>query len=464
MRPLLKNMKQIKLNICKIIFSVFCCLACCWRPVLADEGFVTQLQANYTISETEVTKVELKFKLVNTSPTTYVESYRLIVPEKNVSGLVLQQEDQNIDKTLTTENGQNIFDLRFLNQVVGQGKARTFTVEYNDAGLVEAKGKNIIVRLPSMSSEQPYQKYQAVVTLPTSFGDLAKVTPEANKIVQRAGQITYTFDLNTPQEILFQFGQEQLSQFSFEKTLTNQTNYAAYQQINLPLDDQNQQFLYAYLTPIPDYHRIENGVWQAFYLLKPWTDVQVAAAGYVRVWQVDENYSLAEHLPSDILPVWQSFFVEDIPQDFLALQVLSSATVQVQSRLDRWWILPLPGHFLIDVYNQTGQVANNLNLRLTTNTEGMNVIPIETTFSLLPWQKSILPVRVQSQNWWPLYQEVDLKLTLTSSNGEVLHESEYTGLSLAYRTLALIGGFFAAAVTGGSILVARRQEKSSLRR
>ncbi|MDO5561932.1 MAG: hypothetical protein Q4G02_04165 [bacterium] len=457
-------MKQTKLNICKIIFGIFCCFLWLRQPIWADDGFVTQLQANYTISETETTQVELKFKLINTSPTTYVESYRLIVPEKNVSGLVLQQEDQNIEKTLTTENGQNIFDLRFLNQVVGQGKARTFTVEYNDAGLVEAKGKNIIVRLPSMNSEQPYQKYQAVVTLPTSFGDLAKVTPEASKVLQRAGQTIYTFDLSTPQEILFQFGQEQLSQFSFEKTLSNQTNYAAYQQINLPLDDQNQQFLYAYLTPTPDYYRIENGVWQAFYLLKPWTDVNVNAAGYVRVWQVDENYFLSDHLPSDILSVWQSFFVEEIPQDFLALQVLSPATVQVQNRLDQWWILPLPGHFLVDVYNQTGQVANNLNLRVTTNTDSMTVEPAETIFSLLPWQKTTLPVRVQSQNWWPLYQEVDLKLTLTNSNGEILHESEQTGLSLAYRTLALIGGFFAAAVTGGSILVARRQEKSSLRR
>ena len=461
---------RIKLRIYKLFLSGLSFLvgASLWffarASARADDGFATQLQVNYLIADTAPTQVKLEFKLINTSPTTYVESYRVVVPEENVTGLVLQQGDQDIEKTLTTTNGQNVFDLKFLNQVVGQGKTRTFTVEYNDASLVEEKGKNIIVRLPPMTSDQTYQKYQAVVTLPTSFGDLAKVTPEPAKTVSRAGQTIYTFDLSQPQEILFQFGQEQLSQFSFERILTNPTNYAAYQQIDFPLDDQNQQFIYAYLTPTPTYARVENGIWQTFYLLKPWTELKVAAAGYVRVWQVDENYILQDHLPESLLSGWQSFFVSEIPQDFLALQVLSAATLPVQTQLDKWWILPLPGYFLVELYNQTGQMVSNLKLSVTTATPNINLSANNVGFSLLPWQKTVIPIQAQSTNWWPLYQEVELKLSVSNSNGEVLYEGVQNGLCLAYRTLALIGGIFAAAVTTGSVLVAKRQKKGALRR
>ncbi len=425
------------------------------KTVKADENVATQLQVNYVFAASASAKVTLDYKLTNKSATAFVDSYQLKVPDNGVTSLVLQQKDQEIDKTLTNENGFNVFELKFLNQVVGQGKSREFSLEYNDSSLMTVRGKNVIIRLPVIGEGTNYQKYQITVTVPTGFGEPSSVTPAPTKKTSRAGQAIYTFVLAAPTEIVIKYGETQTFQFSWEKELINQSNTTTYQQLNLPLDNEKEKFLYAFLTPTPTLSQVKDSEWQLFYLLKPREKIKIQASGYLTATGVDETYTIEDHLPADLKNVWRGFFVDNIPE--AVMTKVKEATPEVKVNLSKWWFLPLPGHLIIDVYNQNGQTINNLELQATTMTNLVEIQMKEKKVKLLPWQKSTYHLRLKNRQWWPLYQETKIVVTLLDNQGQKIRETEYEGLALAYRTLAISGGLLAAAITAGSLLVARKK-------
>lgn len=451
-------MMSIKRNFCKVLLLsalIWSSGKTTWAAeASAAAGFTTQVKVDYVLAASASAKVTVDYTLTNTSPTTFVESYQLKVPEEGVSGVVLQPKKQEIEKEIKNEGGWQVFDLKFTNEVVGQGKAREFGLEYSDTSLVTVRGKNVVVRIPAVGAGTTYQKYQAQVTVPTSFGELTRATPEPNKTTKKAGQLIYTFDLQGNEEIVLQYGDEQTSQFSWEKTLENRSNNSAYQQINLPVNDERKKIFYAFLTPTPVETKVVEGEWQLFYLLKPWEELPVKAAGFVTVTGVDEKYHLEDEVPADLRDNWQSFFVEAVPMEVMTQ---AEATPAMQVNLDKWWWLPLPGRLTVDVYNQGGAEVTGLRLLATSLTDNIEAVPAESEVKLMPWQKTSVKVRLKNQKWWPLYQESDLKLVLMDGNGKFLGKIEHAGLSLAYPTLAVIGGVLAVAITTGSVLVARKK-------
>lgn len=425
------------------------------KTVKADESVATQLQAGYVFAASDSAKVTLDYRLTNKSATAFVESYQLKIPENGVTSLVLQQKEQQIDKTSTLEGGFNIFELKFLNQVVGQGKSREFSLEYSDSSLMTVRGKNIVIRLPIVGEGTTYQKYQTKVTVPTSFGEPSTISPAPTSKTNRAGQIIYTFALATPTEIVIKYGETQIFQFSWEKELRNQSNTTTYKQLNLPVDNEKETFLYAFLTPTPTLSQIKNSQWQLFYLLKPQEKIQVQASGYLTAKNVDETYVIENSLPADLKNDWRGFFVDSIPEEVMTK--VKEATPEMKVKLAKWWFLPLPGLLTVDVYNQNGQMINAWQLTATTTSDLVTTKIKEASVQLLPWQKSTYHLQLKNRQWWPLYQETKVLVTLMNNQGQIIRETEYEGLALAYPTLAISGGILAAAITAGSLLVARKK-------
>lgn len=450
---------QIKPIIYKILLTViaifFGAVFLAAKTIRADENVATQLQADFVFAASASAKVTLTYKLTNKSAAAFVDSYQLKIPEDGVTSLVLQQKEQEIEKNLTNENGFNIFELKFLNQVVGQGKSREFSLEYNDASLMTVRGKNVVIRLPVIGEGTNYQKYQITMTIPTSFGEPSTLTPEPTKKTSRAGQVIYTFTFTTPQTIVIKYGETQTFQFSWEKELTNQSNTANYKQLNLPIDNDREKFLYAFLTPTPTLSQIKDSQWQLFYLLKPQEKIKIQASGYLTATGVDETYVIEDHLPADLKNDWRGFFVDNIPEEVMIK--VKEATPEIKVNLAKWWFLPLPGLLTVDVYNQNGQMINDWQLAATTSSNLVTATVRETWVQLLPWQKSTYHLQLKNRQWWPLYQETKVTVTLLDNQGQKIQETEYEGLALAYSTLAISGGLLAAAVTAGSLLVARKK-------
>ncbi len=429
------------------------------QPAQAQENFTTQLQANYEINAEALAKVELNFTLTNSSATTYITNYQLNLNRTEISSLVVQPKKQEIEKEIKTEGGQFSIDLKFINQVVGQGKSREFSVEYIDAGLAQIRGKNVIVRIPPLLATDNYRKYQVKVTVPTAFGELTAAVPSPIKKETKAGVSIYEFNLNTPEEIVLQYGSEQILQFNIEQALVNESQTSVYKEIHLPTNSPEQEFYYAFFKPEPTSHLANEQGLFLYYLLSAGEKKNFQTQGYAKLKNLDENYKLEDHLPPSIKSGWQSFFIEEIPAEFLAT-LNEKPTLEME--LDRWWFLPLPGRNLVMIENHTGSKKTDLLLQVATSNDKVKIEPSSQSINLWPWQKTVALVEVSPLDWWPIYQQTDLQLKLLASSNDsqeqqILDEKERSSFTLSYPSLALIGGFFATAITSWRLLVARRK-------
>ncbi len=421
-----------------------------------DAGYTTTISATYDFATSASTKVNLDYTLTNTSATTFVQSYQVNLPHSNLTGLVLQPKDQEIDSQETIADNHTIMDLTFLNQVVGQGQERQFALEYSDSNLITIRGKHIVIKIPPPTSDPTLNSYTAQVTVPTSFGVPDIITPTPTDTIPRAGETIYQFSQTTPAEITFQYGDKQIAQFDFSVPLHNQKSTSLYHQVTLPLDSDQEKLFYATLYPYPTYHQVIDNSWQLFYLLRPGEQITVAGNGYLELSDVTHEYDFQAQLDPTLQNSWSMFYIDDIPADFRQT-VATPPTLALD--LDRWWIIPLPGFLQAQIHNHTGQTWTNLSLHAHSSDQQITLDPSQITPEpLLPYSSQNLSLNLESQNWWPLYAETQVQLQLLDASGTIIDETEFTSFTIAYGTLALIGGILAAAFTTGSILVARRRK------
>lgn len=428
--------------------------------ILADDNLKSELVAHYSFVQNQSSKVVLDFKLINASPTTFVTHYQISVPEAGVSNLVLLPKNQKINQEQSTVDRQNVFNLTFENEVVGQGKSREFALEYHDSNLLKVRGNSKTIKIPSLHNAQDFSKYQSIISLPTHFGKPDSIKPQPLKVDQQAGVMVYTFDQTQGQEIEFIYGTEQFLQFSFSYLLTNNQNSPAYQEIILPKDTDNLKIIYANLWPLPHNWQIdEENNWLGYYLLKTGENITVVADGYLIYNQVDKEFDINNYF-SKVAADFQSWNIETIPQEYLEASI--EGKIKLNSYLDKFSFLPLPGRYRLSIQNQSGQSWYNLSWHAISDKPEIIINQSQGEFTLLPWQTIDLIIQTRNQQWWQLYQSSKIKFTLTNQEGKIIDEYIQDGLCLSYFTIIIIGSLVASSVTAGSILVARFKSKNSL--
>jgi len=435
-----------------IFFSCFFSIVSMVRA--QDVGYYTDLNATYDFNAfDEKAKVKLDFKLTNASATTFVESYQITVPEAGVSALVFQPKEEKVEKKIASVNGQQQLDLNFTNEVVGQGKSRAFGVEYDDTNLIKIRGKNRLITIPALANAGSYRSYRTQVTIPTSFGEAVSLTPTPTKTDQLAGEVVYTFDQSDGQPIKLQYGQEQYLQFELRIPLENKSNAPVYRQITLPNNKADLEINYVSLQPQLDSWQIAaNGDWLGFYLLQPGESIEFLAQGFLTASQTETDFAIANYFPT-LVPYFWAVNIEQIPDEY----VTASPQAALNLDLSRIGALPLPGQYEVEITNLTGYNWTNLTLEVTEKNQAVTLWPETQTINLLPWQTTTVTVHTRPKTWWHFYEQSQLELVVKDQNGTTISTTSYQEISLAYLTLAIAAGVLAAAVTGGSILVARRK-------
>jgi hypothetical protein len=402
-----------------------------------------------------VPKAELSFKLINTGPVAFVREYQFSLPQGVEEGLVLLPKEERIIKTVNEESGQQMMNLFFENDVVGQGKAREFGLEFNATHFLTARGLTRTIAIPTFFGAGSFSKYQTQVNLPTNWGEPTTVTPAPISVTGSAGRKTYVFNQNEGEIINVIYGEGQTLQFAFGHTLTNLSNSPAYQELILPSDKQNLQIIYANLTPSPaSWHLDDQGDWHAYYLLGVGEEVKVMADGYLIYAKVQEDLVIEEFYPNleGELKFWHT---EAIPVEFLDESLVDKVATEVE--LKRFGVLPLLNYYQVTINNLSGRTINNLQLQLNSTSTQFNFKPTQTDFTLMPWQKSEILIKVSNRQWWPPYQNLDFSVATIYNYDQTLNYQDVTGLIISYPIFVLTGGLIAAMITVGSILIARKK-------
>ena len=431
------------------------------RKVLAQD-FQTEVIGQYTFGEADKAKVQLDFTLTNTTPTLFVSNYQITIPEAGVSGVVLQQKDEEITRQTNSQDGQQVWDLVFENQVVGQGKKRQFSLEYQDSNLMQTRGQSKLINIPPPAGSEAWDDYQVRLTVPTAFGQADKITPTPTASDSATtGLITYTFSDIGQQTINLAFGQQQHLQWSATQTLANHSNAPAYREVVFPGETDQLETIFTHLYPTPvEWKANEDGSWTGYYLLGIGEQVTVLADGYFIYDQIDKDLMIDEIFPAltSEMAVWN---INDIPTEW---QKSPQPSVAISAGVvTRGW-LPLLNQYQVQVHNRSGYFWSDINWTVHSDDENIIIEPTQTTLSLWPWQKTVIILHVRDKRWWRFYSKFVLHGQLIDETGNIIDQTTIEGLTLSYRAFALVGGVCATAGVAWSILVAGRTKKGHLRR
>lgn len=434
----------------KKVIVVVGLLICHFTPALAAD-FTAHLESEYTFLPAAPAKVNHDFTLTNTNAAVFVQNYQVSLPG-SAANIVVQQKKQTINKQQHDDHERQVLELTFENEVVGQGKKREFAIEYTDNSLSSKRGGATLIRIPALAGAQDIDTVKTIVRLPLSFGAPDFVSPKPVKTGTGSGQLVYTFDQSGGETIDIGFGQEQVLQFELSHTISNQTNYPAYQTVTFPGDRDDVQFIYSSLTPEPDSWEAQaDGTWQGHYLLDIGETRQVEASGYLIYAHLDRDFRIQDvypHLDADFY-TWD---LTDIPADLHL--ATPSASISGSVGHYGWW--PFLDQYEVSIRNHTGYMFPGWRVSLIDRSDRVQINPETHELTLYPWQKSVIISKVHGQ-WWQLYLPYALTIRLEDAQGNIIDEQKVTGLTLSYLALAGLGGIIAAATLAGCLLVDGRE-------
>ncbi|MBQ6449316.1 hypothetical protein IJJ08_00210 [bacterium] len=413
--------------------------------------FHTRVSGEYTFSANAPTRVKLDYTLTNANAAVFVQNYQVILPE-SAANIVIQAKDQQITKQLHSQAGQQLVDLAFDNEVVGQGKRREFTLEYTDTSLRQKRGGSLFLHIPSLMGSEEFDSYETIVRTPLEFGRPDFVTPTPEKTGTGSGQLVYTFAPTNGQAINIGYGRQQILQFEWQQELFNRQHTPAYQVVTLPGDGPEWRVVYSSLTPEPtDWQPRTNGTWQGIYLLAAGERQQVQASGYLIYDRIDQDFDpqkAYEQLTGQI-------YLWDVGKTAESLPA-ASVSASIVGQVHRWGGLPILDRYNLSLHNHTGWVHEGLRLVVFDPSGKVKVDPLESEITLYPWQKSVIICTIRGP-WWQPYTVFQLTAQLVDSQGNIIDEQKISGLSLSYLALACLGGIIGLAGVAGSLLVDGRR-------
>lgn len=251
------------------------------------KNFSVNLDTTYTIATTGDVKVSHHFQITNLNPTLFIKQYGLRLSSSKITNVVIRDNTgEEIEKEVVTTNNQTNIGITFPDQIVGQNKARDFTITYQNPDIANISGQVLEVSIPQQASDDEIDHQKVQIISPLSFGLPTRANPDTYQtgLDENGRNIMTTYaDLKGKSALLI-FGDTQFYEFNLKYSLDNPTNTAKITQIALPPDTSLQRVNYKLLDPPPfSIKTDEDGNWIATYRLEPNTAVTVSAHVLIKV-------------------------------------------------------------------------------------------------------------------------------------------------------------------------------------
>lgn len=237
------------------------------QQILAQAEFQTQVETTYRVDATGQTQVIKDYAVTNLTTNTYITQFTLELNDLKLQNIQAQNEGAPIEPQISkTDQGVSI-NLSFPNQVVGQGQARRFRIQYESPVLANLNSSVLELNLPG---QQQNQNESAVVyvEVPLKFGDPYRAQPEFDEKKVLGDVQRFTFRQPPQSSLLLVFGQKQAYTVQMKYELTNNSKRVQQLSIPIPPDTPWQRVNYSQLEPRPiKIERDADGNWLAWYNL-----------------------------------------------------------------------------------------------------------------------------------------------------------------------------------------------------
>lgn len=248
------------------------------------QKFYTKLTTIYEVDQSAKTKVKHQFTIKNLTPTAFIKQYSLALAYPDLEELKVYDGKNAIDFTTEKTNYQTTINITFDNDAVGEGKVRTFTIEYTNTDLATIGGNSLEVHAPGLSDPEQYNEHEVKIITPLKYGNALRANHEiASRDIAENG-IATNFKNLSGDALSVLYGDSQLYDMTLRFNLDNTGGEVALMQLALPPDTSFQKMYYRSLDPFPqDIKRDADGNWIAQYLVPANSGLSIYLTALVNV-------------------------------------------------------------------------------------------------------------------------------------------------------------------------------------
>lgn len=278
----------------KLVYIIFSLLIFCFPKVASSAGeFITDVDVEYHVLDTGVTRVTHKISLENIFTNLYATSYNLSLENINLLNVKALYNGKELTPTIKTRDKNTDIILNFDDAIVGKGKKRSFEIIYENSVFAQRTGEVWEISIPKLSSNADYRTYNLTLSVPETFGLEAYISPKPVNKLSDSGRLIYNFNKNiiTQTGITAGFGAFQVFSFTLNYHLENPVAKASDVEIAIPPDTNLQKVYYSSIDPKPNKVSIDlDGNWIALFTLKPRERMDIKVDGSVQIFSGPRSF------------------------------------------------------------------------------------------------------------------------------------------------------------------------------
>ncbi len=267
-----------------ILVSIFLGLLPIFSKTLANSQFSTGYDISFTFADNGQASVTHNITLTNLTKDYFASEYSITTGSDKVANIAGSDGLGALNVTTKTQEGSTVLIAKLNQQVVGQGKAVNFRINYTIDSIALKRGRVWEINVPQIVTNENLSAYKLTMVVPKSFGATGKIAPNPDQTVDTGVTNTYTFTKNSNSGVNASFGDFQLFKFTLKYRYKNKNIYPATGKIALPPDTEYQALYYQSLDPKPDSMSVDDsGNYIAEYSIKGGSNLEVIASGLVKL-------------------------------------------------------------------------------------------------------------------------------------------------------------------------------------
>ncbi|PIY80041.1 MAG: hypothetical protein COY80_04970 [Candidatus Pacebacteria bacterium CG_4_10_14_0_8_um_filter_42_14] len=242
----------------------------------AETPFSTALHTTYTVSKSGITKVEREFKITNLTATQYITEYSLKSHLSTIENLTAKSNNKDVPTNILDDGLSRNITLKFEDEVVGEGKTRTFLLTYETEDLTSVVGQVLELHIPKLADSEAYTQRSVTIKTPLNYGKATRINPEPETTSYSDSQVITSFPDLGGSGVTALFGSTQIFTSTLRYHLENSSSSIGVAQIALPPDTPHQKMYYQVLEPASNQIKVDpDGNWIATYELQPNTALTI---------------------------------------------------------------------------------------------------------------------------------------------------------------------------------------------
>ena len=217
------------------------------------EEFTTSYNVVYQVEADGTTEVTQRINLKNLTSQYYASNFTLTIGSTTLTDVSATSDAGAMEVKTESKDGKTSVNVKFNQQVAGEGKLQSFTLRFKSKDFTQSLGKTWEVNLPRVPDAKNIENYDLVLSVPSSFGNPTSISPVPRSESQTFDRLFFTFNKAqlTASGVSVNFGINQIFDFNIKYSLNNDTLFPVLTSVTLPPDTDYQDVLIGMINPKP---------------------------------------------------------------------------------------------------------------------------------------------------------------------------------------------------------------------